>query len=71
MIYKCYVLGEKLFYAVKKSIPNADILIKLSEKRGLKPLVFDRFILLTHFSLFLGIFSSHLFVNISGRTYWC
>lgn len=40
-IYKCYVLGEKLFYAVKKSIPNADMLIKLSEKKGLKPLVFD------------------------------
>lgn len=43
-IYKFYVLGEKVFYAVKKSTPNADSLMKLSEKKyGLKPLLFDRF----------------------------
>ncbi|XP_050256179.1 inositol 1,3,4-trisphosphate 5/6-kinase 4-like isoform X4 [Quercus robur] len=41
-LYKFYVLGEKVFYAVKKSTPNADILMKLSESNGLKPLVFDR-----------------------------
>ncbi|XP_050256217.1 inositol 1,3,4-trisphosphate 5/6-kinase 4-like isoform X2 [Quercus robur] len=40
-LYKFYVLGEKVFYAVKKSTPNADILMKLSESNGLKPLVFD------------------------------
>lgn len=41
-IFKFYVLGEKVFYAVKKSTPNADSLIKLSEgKNGLKPLLFD------------------------------
>lgn len=41
-IFKFYVLGEKVFHAVKKSTPNADSLIKLSEgKNGLKPLLFD------------------------------
>lgn len=41
-LYKFYVLGEKIFYAVKKSIPNTDILIKLYGSHELKPLVFDR-----------------------------
>ncbi|XP_052173151.1 inositol 1,3,4-trisphosphate 5/6-kinase 4 isoform X2 [Diospyros lotus] len=40
-IFKFYVLGERIFYAVKKSIPNANSLAKLSEKNGLKPLLFD------------------------------
>ncbi|KAK7305724.1 hypothetical protein VNO77_43634 [Canavalia gladiata] len=40
-LYKFYVLGEKTFYAVKKSIPNADVLKKLSNGDDLKPLVFD------------------------------
>uniref|UniRef100_A0A7N0U7H5 inositol-1,3,4-trisphosphate 5/6-kinase n=1 Tax=Kalanchoe fedtschenkoi TaxID=63787 RepID=A0A7N0U7H5_KALFE len=40
-IYKFYVLGEKVFYATKKSTPNADILIKLSEQNGVQPLLFD------------------------------
>ncbi|XP_057420831.1 inositol 1,3,4-trisphosphate 5/6-kinase 4 [Lotus japonicus] len=40
-LYKFYVLGEKTFYAVKKSIPNADILMKLSNGDDLKPLLFD------------------------------
>ncbi|XP_058183906.1 inositol 1,3,4-trisphosphate 5/6-kinase 4 [Rhododendron vialii] len=41
-IFKFYVLGEKVFYAVKKSTPNADSLMKFSEKKyGLKPLLFD------------------------------
>ncbi|GMY33031.1 inositol 1,3,4-trisphosphate 5/6-kinase 4-like isoform X2 [Fagus crenata] len=40
-LYKFYVLGEKVFYAVKKSTPNADVLVKSSESNGLKPLVFD------------------------------
>ena len=43
-LYKFYVLGEKVFYAVKKSTPNADILMKLSESNGLKPLVIDRYV---------------------------
>ncbi|XP_062082429.1 inositol 1,3,4-trisphosphate 5/6-kinase 4 isoform X2 [Humulus lupulus] len=41
ILYKFYVLGEKVFYAVKKSTPNADILIKLFGSHDLKPLVFD------------------------------
>lgn len=41
-LYKFYVLGEKTFFAVKKSIPNADILMKLSDNSDdLKPLLFD------------------------------
>ncbi|KAL2333245.1 hypothetical protein Fmac_014458 [Flemingia macrophylla] len=40
-LYKFYVLGEKIFYAVKKSIPNAKILIELSNSNELKPLLFD------------------------------
>uniref|UniRef100_A0A5B7C3D0 Putative inositol-tetrakisphosphate 1-kinase 4 n=1 Tax=Davidia involucrata TaxID=16924 RepID=A0A5B7C3D0_DAVIN len=40
-LFKFYVLGEKVFHAVKKSMPNADILIKLSERNELKPLLFD------------------------------
>lgn len=42
ILYKFYVLGEKVFYAVKKSTPNADILMKLCGGNELKPLVFDR-----------------------------
>lgn len=41
LLYKFYALGEKIFYAVKKSTPNADTLTKLSEEKGLKPLLFD------------------------------
>lgn len=40
-LFKFYVLGDKIFYAVKKSTPNADMLIKLSEKSMCKPLLFD------------------------------
>ncbi|KAM7464825.1 hypothetical protein LguiB_012387 [Lonicera macranthoides] len=40
-LFKFYVLGDKVFYAVKKSTPNANILTKLSERNGLKPLLFD------------------------------
>ncbi|TKY47417.1 Inositol 1,3,4-trisphosphate 5/6-kinase 4 [Spatholobus suberectus] len=40
-LYKFYVLGEKIFHAVKRSIPNADILKKLSNGDELKPLLFD------------------------------
>nr|XP_043617144.1 inositol 1,3,4-trisphosphate 5/6-kinase 4 isoform X2 [Erigeron canadensis] len=42
-LYKFYVLGEKVFYAIKNSTPNADILRNSYEKSGLKPLLFDRF----------------------------
>ncbi|KAI5557932.1 hypothetical protein BDE02_17G005100 [Populus trichocarpa] len=40
-IFKIYVLGEQVFYAVKKSIPNADVLTKSSERNELRPLLFD------------------------------
>ncbi|KAK9286150.1 hypothetical protein L1049_014532 [Liquidambar formosana] len=40
-LFKFYVLGEKVFHAVKKSTPNASILMKLSEKNGHTPLIFD------------------------------
>ncbi|KAG8661501.1 inositol 1,3,4-trisphosphate 5/6-kinase 4 isoform X2 [Manihot esculenta] len=40
-LFKIYVLGEKVFYAVKKSTPNVDILVQLSEMNGLGPLLFD------------------------------
>ncbi|GLT73688.1 hypothetical protein SLA2020_455270 [Shorea laevis] len=40
-VFKFYVLGENVFHAVKKSTPNADVLLKLSERNGLKPILFD------------------------------
>lgn len=40
-IFKIYVLGEQVFYAVKKSIPNADVLTKSSERNEVRPLLFD------------------------------
>ncbi|KAJ7979054.1 Inositol-tetrakisphosphate 1-kinase 4 [Quillaja saponaria] len=40
-LYKFYVLGEKVFYAVKKSMPNADVLMKLSNSDGTRSLTFD------------------------------
>ncbi|GAB4858956.1 hypothetical protein Ancab_010428 [Ancistrocladus abbreviatus] len=41
VLFKFYVLGEKVFYAVKKSTPSADTLMKSSQANELKPLVFD------------------------------
>ncbi|XP_019226320.1 PREDICTED: inositol 1,3,4-trisphosphate 5/6-kinase 4 isoform X5 [Nicotiana attenuata] len=41
-MFKFYVVGKKIFFAIKKSTPNADILIKLAEEKELKPLLFDR-----------------------------
>ncbi|KAJ7957401.1 Inositol-tetrakisphosphate 1-kinase [Quillaja saponaria] len=38
---KFYVLGEKVFYAIKKSMPNADVLNKLSNSAGTKSIAFD------------------------------
>ncbi|XVE90771.1 hypothetical protein DITRI_Ditri20bG0103700 [Diplodiscus trichospermus] len=40
-LFKFYVLGERVFHAVKKSTPNADILSKSSQKNGPGPLLFD------------------------------
>ncbi|XP_073293336.1 inositol 1,3,4-trisphosphate 5/6-kinase 4 isoform X1 [Primulina huaijiensis] len=41
LLYKFYALGGKVFYTVKKSIPNAVTLMKLFAENGLKPLHFD------------------------------
>lgn len=40
-MFKFYVVGKKMFFAIKKSTPNADTLIKLAEEKQLKPLLFD------------------------------
>ncbi|KAI3470445.1 hypothetical protein Pfo_027108 [Paulownia fortunei] len=42
LLYKFYALGGKIFYAVKKSTPNADTLMNLFAEKGVKPLHFDR-----------------------------
>lgn len=39
-LYKFYVLGDKVFHAVKTSIPNGDTLMKLPGRNG-QPLLFD------------------------------
>ncbi|XP_077210478.1 inositol 1,3,4-trisphosphate 5/6-kinase 4 isoform X2 [Tasmannia lanceolata] len=41
-IFKFYVLGEKVFHAVRKSTPNTDVLLSSSEKNGSRPIIFDR-----------------------------
>ncbi|TMW97281.1 hypothetical protein EJD97_005867 [Solanum chilense] len=40
-MFKFYVVGKEIFFAIKKSTPNADTLIKLAEEKQLKPLLFD------------------------------
>lgn len=40
-LFKFYVLGDKVYYAIKKSMPNAATLMSLSEASGLKPILFD------------------------------
>ncbi|CAL9236830.1 unnamed protein product [Arabidopsis halleri] len=40
-IFKFYVLGEKIFHAVKKSIPSSSSLRKTAQQNGLKPILFD------------------------------
>lgn len=42
-MFKFYVVGKKIFFAIKKSTLNADILTKLAEEKELKPLLFDRY----------------------------
>lgn len=42
-LFKFYVLGEKVFHAVKKSTPNGDVLMTLSQANQSKALVFDRY----------------------------
>ncbi|KAF9587151.1 hypothetical protein IFM89_039634 [Coptis chinensis] len=41
LLYKFYVLGDKVFYAVKNSTPNADVFLSSYEKDGKKPIIFN------------------------------
>uniref|UniRef100_A0A1D1XFF0 Inositol-tetrakisphosphate 1-kinase 6 n=1 Tax=Anthurium amnicola TaxID=1678845 RepID=A0A1D1XFF0_9ARAE len=41
IIFKFYVLGEKVFHALKKSMPNADVLLSTSEENEGAPIIFD------------------------------
>ncbi|CAI0401246.1 unnamed protein product [Linum tenue] len=38
-LFKIYVIGKKVFYAVKRSVPNADILTKMAIENGSSPLI--------------------------------
>ncbi|XP_044497958.1 inositol 1,3,4-trisphosphate 5/6-kinase 4 isoform X2 [Mangifera indica] len=40
-LFKFYVLGETVFHAIKKSIPNSSTLRKSYERNSLKPISFD------------------------------
>ncbi|KAL5780990.1 hypothetical protein ACOSP7_006019 [Xanthoceras sorbifolium] len=40
-LFKFYVLGENVFYAVKKSTPNSINLMKSYERNGFRPIMFD------------------------------
>ncbi|XP_068648348.1 inositol-tetrakisphosphate 1-kinase 6 isoform X2 [Aristolochia californica] len=40
-IYKFYILGEKVFYAIRQSTPNANMLLLSSRENGSKPIIFD------------------------------
>ncbi|KAJ0093776.1 hypothetical protein Patl1_27016 [Pistacia atlantica] len=40
-LFKFYVLGETVFHAIKKSIPNSNTLRKSYERNGSKPILFD------------------------------
>lgn len=40
-VFKFYVLGDKVFYAVRKSMPNASFLLSASEKTGFLPIIFN------------------------------
>ncbi|KAK1294035.1 Inositol-tetrakisphosphate 1-kinase 4 [Acorus calamus] len=40
-IYKFYVLGENVFHATRKSMPNANVLLSSSEENGSAPILFD------------------------------
>ncbi|OUZ99297.1 Inositol-tetrakisphosphate 1-kinase [Macleaya cordata] len=41
LLFKFYVLGDKVFHAVKNSTPNSDVFLSSYEKDGLKPLAFN------------------------------
>lgn len=41
-IYKFYVLGDKVFYAVRKSLPNANVLLSSFGDSKRQAISFDR-----------------------------
>ncbi|KAI3962192.1 hypothetical protein MKX01_030742 [Papaver californicum] len=41
VLFKFYVLGDRVFHAVKNSTPNSDVFLSSFEKDGLKPLSFN------------------------------
>lgn len=41
LLYKFYVLGASVFYAVKNSTPNADVFLSSYEKDGHRPIIFN------------------------------
>ncbi|KAJ3681410.1 hypothetical protein LUZ60_015899 [Juncus effusus] len=41
IIYKVYSLGNKVFHAVRKSMPNSSSLFALSQKSGISPITFN------------------------------
>lgn len=55
-LYKFYVLGEKVYHAVKNSTPNADNLMKISGSNEPKPLLFDRWCMFLFPSMTSGLF---------------
>ncbi|KAJ0035872.1 hypothetical protein Pint_26396 [Pistacia integerrima] len=58
-LFKFYVLGETVFHAVKKSIPNSNTWRKSYERNSSKPILFDRlelFVICTSSIFFPGLF---------------
>ncbi|KAK9155782.1 hypothetical protein Sjap_003262 [Stephania japonica] len=41
LLFKFYVLGDRIFHAVKKSTPNADFFLSSCMEDGPKPIIFD------------------------------
>lgn len=45
LLFKFYILGEKVFHAVKKSMPNASYLLLTAERNGTGAVLFNRYLL--------------------------
>lgn len=43
-IYKVYAIGNKVFHAVRKSLPNSASLLALSQNSGISPITFNRYL---------------------------
>ncbi|KAG0453731.1 hypothetical protein HPP92_025035 [Vanilla planifolia] len=40
-LFKFYVLGDKVFHSVKKSMPNSSLLVSMSGNSGSSPIIFN------------------------------